>query len=72
MSSALTLAAAGTMTCVVDDGPFEAPVSPFSWAHVRRVIRNRGFRLSSTATSVTCGSCSRCGRGRQRSLPPAR
>ncbi len=46
MSSALTLVAAGTMTFVVDDGPFEVPVSPFSWAHVRRVIRNRGFRLS--------------------------
>ena len=46
MSSALTLVAAGTMTFVVDDGPFEVPVSPFSWAHVRRVIGNRGFRLS--------------------------
>ncbi len=46
MSSALTLVAAGTMTFVVDDGPFEVPVSPFSWAHVHRIIRNRGFRLS--------------------------
>jgi MFS family permease len=46
MSSALTLVAAGTMTFVVNDGPFEVPVSPFSWAHVRSVIGNRGFRLS--------------------------
>ena len=46
MSSALTLVAAGTMTFVVDDGPFEVPVSPFSWAHVRSVIGNCGFRLS--------------------------
>ncbi len=46
MSSVLTLVAAGTMTFVVDDGPFEVPVSPFSWAHVRSVIGNRGFRLS--------------------------
>ncbi|GMQ84857.1 MAG: MFS transporter [Acidimicrobiia bacterium] len=46
VSSALTMIAAGGMAFVVDDGPFEVPVSPFSWAHVRGVVRNRGFRLS--------------------------
>jgi MFS family permease len=46
VASALTVVAAWAMTFRVTDGPFEVPVSAFSWAHVRGVIGNRGFRLS--------------------------
>jgi len=46
VASALTVVAAWAMTFRVTDGPFEVPVSPFSWAHVGGVIQNRGFRLS--------------------------
>jgi len=46
VASILTVIAAAAMTFRVDDGPFEVPVSPFSWAHVTGVLHNRGFRLS--------------------------
>ncbi len=46
VSSGLTIAAALAMTFRVQDGPYEVPVSPFSWAHVGGLLRNRGFRLS--------------------------
>jgi MFS family permease len=46
VASALTVVAAWAMTFRVADGPFEVPVSPFSWAHVGGVVQNRGFRLS--------------------------
>jgi MFS family permease len=48
VASGLTVVAAWTMRFLVHDGPYEVGVSPFSWHHVRGVLQNRGFRLSTT------------------------
>jgi len=45
-ASALTLIAAALMTLFVRDGPHETSPSPFSWNLALRVMRNRGWRLS--------------------------
>ncbi len=45
-SSVLAVAAAIIMRVGVTDGPFETAASPFSWRQIGRVVRNRGYRLS--------------------------
>lgn len=45
---ASALAALGTiaMRWLVQDGPYEPPTLRFSWAHIGRIIKNQGYRLS--------------------------
>lgn len=45
-ASVLAIVAAVLMFFFLKDGPYEVAAQPFSWHHVGRVIRNRGFRLS--------------------------
>ena len=45
-ASGLALVAAVLMAVTVSDGPFEVPAPQFSWRQVGRVVRNRGYRLS--------------------------
>lgn len=44
-ASALALVSAGMML-FVRDGPFDSATSAFSWAHMRNIVGNRGFRLA--------------------------
>lgn len=45
-SSVLTMVSAALMLIAVHDGPHETAASPFSFGYLGRVIRNRGYRLS--------------------------
>lgn len=45
-ASVLAIAAAALMFLFMEDGPYEVVSQSFSWNHVGRVVRNRGFRLS--------------------------
>lgn len=45
-ASLLALAAAVIVFFFLSDGPYETRSQRFSWHHVGRVVRNRGFRLS--------------------------
>jgi MFS family permease len=45
-ASLLTVVAAVVMVVGVSDGPHETASQAFSWRRVGRVVRNRGFRLS--------------------------
>jgi MFS family permease len=59
-ASALAIAGGGIVKVFVEDGPYVAASAPFDPHAVARVFADRGWRRS--AISVTCGSCTRCGR----------
>ena len=45
-ASLLAVVAAGVMFFFLWDGPYDAASQRFSWRHIGRVTRNRGFRLA--------------------------
>jgi len=47
----------------VEDGPYALPPAKFDMSLIVRVFSNRGVRLASLVTSVTCGNCTACGSG---------
>ena len=45
-ASLLALASGALMWFLITDGPYETSQQRFSWHHLGRVVRNRGFRLA--------------------------
>jgi len=47
----------------VTDGPYALPAARFDWKQVGKYFAIAACGWPTSATSVTCGSCMRCGRG---------